>query len=171
MEFSLFSPKAARSAGRRFLLLTSLGLALLVSACGPVNSPRPGTNGSENTLYSPFSGRSPKTLDPAVSYSSDETAYVYSIYEPPYQYHYLKRPYEVVPLTAVSLAAPRYFDKAGRELPQNADPSLIAESRYSIPIRSGIRFAPHPAFAKTSDGKPAYFDLAPEKAAAQEESS
>ena len=99
-----------------------------------------------NTLYSPFSGRSPKTLDPAVSYSSDETAYVYSIYEPPYQYHYLKRPYEVVPLTAVSLAAPRYFDKAGRELPQNADPSLIAESRYSIPIRSGIRFAPHPAF-------------------------
>ena len=92
MEFSLFSPKAARSAGRRFLLLTSLGLALLVSACGPVNSPRPGTNGSENTLYSPFSGRSPKTLDPAVSYSSDETAYVYSIYEPPYQYHYLKRP-------------------------------------------------------------------------------
>ncbi len=166
MEFSLFSPKAARSAGRRFLLLTSLGLALLVSACGPVNSPRPGTNGSENTLYSPFSGRSPKTLDPAVSYSSDETAYVYSIYEPPYQYHYLKRPYEVVPLTAVSLAAPRYFDKAGRELPQNADPSLIAESRYSIPIRSGIRFAPHPAFAKTSDGKPAYFDLAPEKAAA-----
>ena len=166
MEFSLFSPKAARSAGRRFLLLTSLGLALLVSACGPVNSPRPGTNGSENTLYSPFSGRSPKTLDPAVSYSSDETAYVYSIYEPPYQYHYLKRPYEVVPLTAVSLAVPRYFDKAGRELPQNADPSLIAESRYSIPIRSGIRFAPHPAFAKTSDGKPAYFDLAPEKAAA-----
>lgn len=119
----------------------------------------------------PFSGRSPKTLDPAVSYSSDETAYVYSIYEPPYQYHYLKRPYEVVPLTAVSLAAPRYFDKAGRELPQNADPSLIAESRYSIPIRSGIRFAPHPAFAKTSDGKPAYFDLAPEKAAALKESS
>lgn len=131
MEFSLFSPKAARSAGRRFLLLTSLGLALLVSACGPVNSPRPGTNGSENTLYSPFSGRSPKTLDPAVSYSSDETAYVYSIYEPPYQYHYLKRPYEVVPLTAVSLAAPRYFDKAGREL--TAEDYVYAIKRIASP--------------------------------------
>ena len=150
----------------RAALCAAAAVAALFSAgCGPVNSPRPGTDGSENTLYSPFSGRSPKTLDPAASYSSDETAYTYSIYEPPYRYHYLKRPYEVVPLAAESVASPRYFDRSGRPLPSGADPASVAESRYSITIRKGILFAPHPCFAKAPDGTLLYSKLPEEKAA------
>lgn len=141
-------------------------LALAVSCSAPVNSPRPGESGLENTLYSPFSGRSPKTLDPAVSYSSDETAYTYSIYEPPYQYHYLKRPYEVVPRSAAEVRPPQYYDASGRRLPGNAPPALIAESRYVIPIKKGILFAPHPCFARGPGGELLYANL-PEKDAAK----
>lgn len=147
-------------------LFGAVAAACLLLGCdAPVNSPRPGTTGAENTLYSPFSGRSPKTLDPAVSYSTDETAYTYSIYEAPYQYHYLKRPYEVVPRTAEAVLAPEYYDAKGRRLPENAAPGAIAESRYVIPIRKGILFAPHPCFAKGADGSLLYANLAEEKAA------
>lgn len=89
-------------------------MVAVLTACGcsrPVNNPRPLADYAENTLFSSFSGRSPKTLDPQVSYSSDETIYTYTIYEPPYGYHYLKRPYEVIPKTAERVVTPVYLDK------------------------------------------------------------
>jgi hypothetical protein len=46
------------------------------------------------------SGSSPRHLDPTASYWSNEAAYTYQIYEPPYGYHYLKRPFELVPKAA-----------------------------------------------------------------------
>ena len=133
-----------RMAGR---LAVWLCAGLLAACSTPVNSPRPASSGAENTLYTAFSGRSPKTLDPAVSYSSDETVFTYSIYEPPYQYHYLKRPYTVVPRSAEAVIAPEYYDSQGHRLPADASPARIAESRYIIPIKKGILFAPHPCFA------------------------
>ncbi len=146
------------------LICAAASAVFLLAACGPVNSPRPGTDGRENTLYSPFSGKSPKTLDPAASYSSDETAFTYSIYEPPLQYHYLKRPYEAVPLAAEAVPVPEYFDSEGKPLPHNAEPETIAESRYTIRIKKGILFAPHQAFARDSSGRLLYADLPQDKA-------
>lgn len=87
---------------------------LMLSGCGePVNSPRDLAEYSTNTLFSSFSGRSPKTLDPQASYSSDETLYTYSIYEPPYGYHYLKRPYELQARAAAEVVEPVYVDGDG----------------------------------------------------------
>ena len=165
------SPTVRQGFLRRILrLLSGIAPACLLLACTePVNSPRPGLSGAENTLYSPFSGRSPKTLDPAVSYSSDETAFTYSIYEPPYRYHYLKRPYEVAPRTARAVLPPQYYDAAGRRLPESAPPEAVAESRYVIPLKSGILFAPHPCFARDAAGGLLYERL-PEKQAAALES-
>lgn len=117
---------------------------------------------SSNTLFTPFSGRSPKHLDPTSSYSSDETPYTYSIYEPLYQYHYLKRPYELIPRAASSVVKPKYLDKDGRELPENAPAEDIYLSVYEIPVKKGIFYAPHPAFAKDSDGKLVNHHLPPE---------
>ena len=77
-----------------------LSLTALCACDNVLNAPRNIDDFSTNTLYSSFSGRSPKTLDPQVSYSSDETRYTYEIYEPLYQYHYLKRPYTITPRTA-----------------------------------------------------------------------
>lgn len=143
-------------------VLSALLLGLLLPEAP--TSPRPLADYGEKTLFTAFGSRSPRTLDPQKSYSSDETAYTYAVYEPPYQYAYLKRPYVLEPRTAEAVAAPLYFDRDGKELPPDADPALIAESRYEIRIRPGIRYAPHPAFAKGPDGKYLYHALSAEEA-------
>lgn len=73
-------------------LTGALSIAALTacSSDSPINSPYTSGAQQENTLYTAFVQRSPKFLDPASSYSTDETAYTYSIYEPLYGYHYLK---------------------------------------------------------------------------------
>lgn len=153
---------AAGARSRLAMLL--LVLTACLSGCfdgGPINSPYAAGKLGENTLYTAFVSRSPKYLDPASSYSVDETPYTYNIYEPLYGYHYLKRPYELVPRAAAAIAAPRYLDAEGRELPADAPGQAIAESVYDIRIRPGILYAPHPAFARKADGGYAYYPLAP----------
>ncbi len=158
---------AARWAGRlRALCAAAAVLALLAGCSRPVNAPRALDEYAGNTLFSSFSGRSPRTLDPQASYSSDETIYVYGAYEMLYGYHYLKRPYELVPRAAREVAAPVYYDREGRELSADAPASEIARSVYRIAIKQGMRFAPHPAFARDAAGGYLYHDLPPEKAAA-----
>ena len=136
------------------------GLLLSVALAGtPINSPYAAGQESENTLYSAFFGSTPRTVDPALSFSSNETAIVYSTYEPLYRYHYLKRPYELQGLGAESVVVPAYLDKAGMRLPDDAPAADIAESVYDIKIRPGMRYAPHPAFALRADGTPTYFPV------------
>lgn len=112
----------------------------------------------QNTRYGAFTG-APKTLDPARSYSSDEIQFIAQIYEPPLQYHFLKRPFTLVPLTAAKMPVVTYYDTKGRLLPQDVDPKKIAYSLYDIVIKPGIYYQPHPAFAKKSSGKYRYHHL------------
>ena len=120
------------------------------------NNPYPAASAGKNIMYSFFRER-PKTLDPARSYSSNEYIFVAQIYEPPFQYSYLKRPYELEPLTAVSVPTPVYLDKKNRRLPANADKEKIAYSVYRVRLKKGIQYQPHPAFAKKDDGT-LYYD-------------
>jgi len=136
-------------------------LALAGCTRDPINSPYETGALAQNTLYTAFVKRSPKYLDPARSYSTDETPYTYNIYEPLYGYHYLKRPYELVPRAAAGISQPRYLDAQGNELPQDTPGQQIAESVYDIRIRPDIRFQPHPAFAREADGRYSYFPLQP----------
>ena len=148
---------------RRALILLLLPL---LAACGLAwNDPYPAAERGGNILYSAFIER-PKHLDPVQSYSEDEAVFTAQVYEPPLQYHYLKRPYTVVPATAVAVPKPAYVDAAGKTLPQDADPSRIAYSDYVIAIRPGIRYQPHPAFAKKADGDYAYHRLSATELAA-----
>ena len=146
-----------------FIRCISLVLTLFAAGCGAStwNDPYPAEDGGKNILYSAFTER-PKHLDPVQSYSENEAVFNAQIYEPPLQYHYLKRPYTLVPLSAVEMPRPRYFDKDGRALPDNADPKRIAYSIYDIRIKPGIRYQPHPAFAREAGGKLIYHNLTPE---------
>jgi ABC-type transport system substrate-binding protein len=147
-------------------LLAALG-GLLVLAAGPMlagcteawNNPHPSGSEPTNTMFVPFRERSPKYLDPTSSYSNDETPYTYQVYEPLYGYHYLKRPYELTGRAAQAVAAPRYLDKDGRELPGDAPGDAVAETVFDIRIKPGIRYAPHPAFARDASGNYAYHAL------------
>jgi len=127
--------------------------ALSVAGCGNVwNDPYPAADAGRNILYTAFTDR-PKHLDPAQSYAEDEAAFTAQIYEPPLQYHYLKRPYQLVPATVEAVPVPRYVDDRGRELPPDTPAERIAESVYELKLKPGIRFQPHPAFAPESYGQ------------------
>ncbi|MBP9064246.1 MAG: peptide ABC transporter substrate-binding protein, partial [Aquabacterium sp.] len=141
----------------------ALGLALSVAACN--NSPYPVGAADSNTLYTAFNERSPRYLDPTSSYSSNETPYTYQIYEPLYGYHYLKRPYTLVPKTAAAVVQPRYLGSKGQVLPDSAPASQIVESVYDIPIKRGVLFAPHPAFARNAQGEYLYHRLTADQVA------
>jgi ABC-type transport system substrate-binding protein len=145
---------SVRLALRLAAAVLSVGALLAASGCN--NSPYPVGAERENTLFYSFDERSPRYLDPTASYANPESAYTFQIYEPPYGYHYLKRPYELIPKSAAAVAKPHYFDKAGQPLPDNADAALIAESVYDVPIRAGMRYQPHPAFSVDAQGRYLY---------------
>ncbi len=124
----------------------------------PWNAPYPlGARGS-SVLFSTFQER-PKHLDPASSYSENEALFTGQVYEPPLQYHFLKRPYTLAPLTAEAVPSPVYLDAQGRMLPADAPDQDIKRAVYRLKIRPGIRFAPHPAFARDAAGRARYHTL------------
>lgn len=150
---------------RRFATAFARGLApailacvaALTAACSEVwNDPYPAIDRGRNILYAAFTER-PKHLDPVQSYSEDEAGYNAQIYEPPLQYHYLRRPYELVPLLAESVPRPRYYDSQDREVA--ADAADVAYGIYEIRIRPGVRYQPHPAFARNPNGESLYHAL------------
>ncbi len=134
--------------------------SLFVVACGDGdwNNPYPESESRSNILYSSFEER-PKHLDPAQSYSSNEIEFTGQIYEPPLQYHYLKRPYELIPATTTEMPRPVFVDKDGHELPASVGVDKIAFSIYDIHIQPGIRYQPHAAFARDANGAFLYHAL------------
>ena len=137
-------------------------LAVLLSACdgGLWNNPYPASDAGKSIFYTAFTER-PKHLDPIQAYSENEYEFLAQIYAPPLQYHYLKRPYQLVPLAASAMPAVRYLDKYHRPLPDTAPAENIAFSVYEIHIKPGMRYQPHPAFARDAQGKPEYDHLTP----------
>ena len=116
-----------------FLRAMLVAVALSAGCSGTVwNDPHPVADRNANVLYSVFVER-PKHLDPAQSYASDEAVFTRQIYEPPLQYHYLKRPYTLMPLAATGVPEPKEIEGGKFTV-------------YEIRIKPGIRFQPHPAF-------------------------
>ena len=148
-----------RAASRQSLLWVGLlGLATLV---GCDNSPWEKGAAKTNLIHSAMIENTPRHLDPVASYWSNDTLVTYQVYEPPYGYHYLKRPFELVAKSAEQVAKPLYFDKDGKPLGEDAPGELVAESVYDVPIRKGIQFAPHPALAKDEAGNYRYHHMKP----------
>jgi oligopeptide transport system substrate-binding protein len=115
-----------------------LCLSCLMAGCGkqPINSPYSDTDGTANTLYRSMAAETGQ-MDPASTYSG---MFIFEVLEPPFEYHPLKRPHQLVPLTATSVpeAQERLTTVAGVET------NAIV---YRIDIQPGIRFQDHPCFA------------------------
>ncbi|TSA19912.1 MAG: peptide ABC transporter substrate-binding protein [Betaproteobacteria bacterium] len=132
----------------RFLFIV---LALLLTGClvgcqEPINSPHLAGLAADKVLFSAFSER-PKHLDPARAYSENEMAYLGQIYEPPLQYNYLKRPFTLEPLTLSAMPEVAFYDAQGRVLPADAPAVRVTTSVYTVRLKAGIRYQPHPALA------------------------
>jgi len=142
--------------------------ALSLAACGsgPWNDPYPAAEVRGNVLFSAFTER-PKHLDPARAYSANEYAFIGQIYEPPLQYHYLKRPYELIPLAAAEMPQARFYNATGEALPAASAPESVAYTVYEIHIRPGMRYQPHPALAVDAQGEGRYLHLTPDDIASR----
>lgn len=132
----------------------------LTAGCGgsPWNDPYPAAEAGANTLYTSFAER-PKHLDPVQSYAENEFAFIANIYQPPLQYHYLKRPYQLIPFGAAEVPKPVYLDAAGKPLPDSASAERVAFSEYVIHVKKGVRYQPHPALAQDDTGRLRYHAL------------
>mgnify|MGYP006267369865 CR=1 FL=1 len=171
--------------GRRWLLVVLLlsGLILLQRPLiaqslndleqglrGLFNAPVPKEWLSQPYLMTSYQ-EDPKYLDSASSYSNNETPWTYAVYEPPLKYHYLKRPYELLPRTLARMPDLTFFDQQGRDL--KIDPnhlkditeevrSKIASTVFELKIKPGILFQPHPAFYKNDKNELINLALRPE---------
>ena len=148
--------KSADASLRLGAALAILSLSMALAACeGQWNNPHPENASDQTVLYDSFRAR-PKHLDPARSYSSDEAIFVAQIYEPPFQYHFLKRPYQVVPRSAANMPEVLWRDAEGNLVDEASE---AASSEYIIQIQPDIYYQPHPALAKTEEGAYRYHDL------------
>jgi ABC-type transport system substrate-binding protein len=133
---------------------------LFLTACdGDLwNNPYPSSEQGQSVYYNVFTER-PKHLDPAQAYSENEYIFLAQIYQPPLQYHYLKRPYTLIPQAASAMPSVQYLDKNNHELPANTATARIAFSVYEIHLRNDLKYQPHPALARNAEGKLEYHQL------------
>lgn len=165
-ERDILSFKKNYHLGKIILLAIVISSLFLLSSCGDTiwNNPYSQNDTQQNVLYSVFSER-PKHLDPVQSYSSSEIQFTAQIYEPPLQYHYLRRPFTLIPSTATALPTVQYLDKDGNFLSADETSEKIAYSVYQISILPGVLYQPHPAFAKDGQDRWRYHQLSEQEIA------
>lgn len=146
------------------------GLAAMLLGLGgcssPLNDPHAHVPPGRIVIFEALR-QAPKHLDPASAYTWGEKAVLDQVVEPLYTLHYLKRPYVIVPAGAAALPTVSYRDAAGHRLPDDAPDVQVAQTEYRIPLRQGSQYGPHPAFARTPDGRSAYVPLPATLAGAQ----
>jgi ABC-type transport system substrate-binding protein len=80
----------------------------------------------------------PKTLDPQVAYSVYDHEVLSNVYETALEYHYLRRPWELVPALVTAVPVP--------------EPLPDGRVRYRFGLHRGMRYAGDPCFARSAPG-------------------
>ena len=121
------------------------------------NNPYPNAEAHKKIYYTSFLEQ-PKTLDPARAYSSNEYQFIAQIYEPLLEYDYLARPYELVPLSANTMPDIAYLDSALKPI-TDFEHQSVAYSVYTLVVKKGLYYQPHPALARDAQGNSRYLSL------------
>src|SRR5215468_6963242 len=124
----------SRSAGMSILA----ALAASMAAAGCTNNPYPQADRDKKVLYSTFH-EAPKTLDPAVAYTTAEHVITGNVYDTLLEYHYLARPYRLIPGLAATVPNPQ-------DLPDG-------RQAYRFELRPGVLFHTDPCFAADAAGR------------------
>jgi len=122
------------------LRIGTVAFALVLVAC--TNDPYPGADRTAKVYYTSFS-LAPKSLDPAVAYNVAAHAVTANVHDTLLEYHYLARPYRLIP--GLASAIPK--------------PVTLPDGRiqYVFQIRKGLLFHDDAAFAlagKDASGEP-----------------
>ena len=83
-----------------------MALAGCLAVIGCTNNPYPEADRDKKVLYSSFN-EAPKTLDPAVAYTTAEHVITGNVYDTLLEYHYLERPYRLIAGLAAAVPEPR----------------------------------------------------------------
>jgi len=102
------------------------------------NNPYPSADDTQKILYLPFS-EAPRTLDPAVAYTTTAHTITGQTYATLLEYHYLKRPYELIPGLA-------------KKVPE-AQPLEDGRVAYRFELRDGLLYQEDPCFALSGKGR------------------
>jgi ABC-type transport system substrate-binding protein len=121
--------------GRR--AVSALVTLLLVAGLACSNDPYPPEQGDEKILYTSFD-EAPRTLDPATAYTTKAHAVTGAVYDTLLEYHFLKRPLELIPGLASALPEVTTLDD-GR-------------TRYRFELRRDLLFADDPCFELSAPG-------------------
>jgi oligopeptide transport system substrate-binding protein len=123
-------------------LLARMGVLATLAGClaavGCTNNPYPAADRDKKVLYSSFH-EAPKTLDPAVAYTTAEHVITGNVYDTLLEYHYLARPYRLIPGLAASV--PMALD-----LPDG-------RQAYRFQLRRGVLFHADPCFPTDATGR------------------
>jgi ABC-type transport system substrate-binding protein len=122
----------------RMLARLTCALAAAALACACTNNPYPGADDTRKVLYSTFD-EPPKTLDPQVAYSTIDHSVTANVYDTLLEYHYLKRPYTLIPGLLEEIPTPR-DDGAGR-------------IGYRLRLRDDLLFHDDPCFELSAPGQ------------------
>ena len=104
---------------------------MTIAACS--NNPYPSADQDAKVLYTSFV-EAPRTLDPAVSYTSTAHHVTANVFDTALEYHFRKRPYELIPGLVTAVPSARIWDD-----------DRIA---YRFSLRDGIRFHADDCFAR-----------------------
>ena len=115
-----------------------MALAGCLAVIGCTNNPYPEADRDKKVLYSSFN-EAPKTLDPAVAYTTAEHVITGNVYDTLLEYHYLERPYRLIAGLAAALPEPR-------QLPDG-------RQAYRFEVRPGVLFHADPCFAPSQGGR------------------
>ena len=115
-----------------------MALAGCLAVIGCTNNPYPEADRDKKVLYSSFN-EAPKTLDPAVAYTTAEHVITGNVYDTLLEYHYLERPYRLIAGLAAAVPEPR-------QLPDG-------KQAYRFEIRPGVLFHADPCFAPSQGGR------------------
>jgi peptide/nickel transport system substrate-binding protein len=112
---------------------------LLLAACsaGCTNNPYPGADDREKVLYTNYQ-EPPKTLDPAVAYSTADHVITGAVYDTLLQYHFLARPYRLIPGLLAEIPEP--MPRAGGGVV------------YRLRLQDGLLFQDDPCFTLGTPG-------------------
>jgi len=124
---------------RRAVWLVAAGVAALtglLQAC--TNNPYPAADDDRKILYTTFR-EAPRTLDPATAYTTSSHAITGEVYDTLLEYHFLKRPYELIPGLAAALPS--------------AEPRGDGYTVYRFELRPGVLYQDDPAFAMGRVGR------------------
>jgi ABC-type transport system substrate-binding protein len=111
---------------------------LIAAPLACTNNPYPGADSSRKILYTTYR-EAPRTLDPAVAYTTGAHAVTGNVYDTLLEFHYLKRPYELIPALATRVPEP-----------ERRPGGRVA---YRFELRRDLLFQHDPCFALGGDAR------------------